>query len=171
MSLTEAPGASREASPDPDSRDPRKEIVELLTSAYWMEIETVMNYIAASITHSDARGLEIKAALIEGVEEEVEHARRVGRRIQELCGVVPAASETATDEECSPPPPRDGDIAATVDAVIAAENVAIRQYGKITRATAHIDEITNAIAIEILGDEQRHLRRFEDFQRKYAVAA
>ena len=39
----------------------RKEIVDLLTQAYWMEIETVQSYIANSINLDGVRAEEIKS--------------------------------------------------------------------------------------------------------------
>ena len=39
----------------PEQREQREEIVELLTKAYWMEIETVMSYIASSVNPDGLR--------------------------------------------------------------------------------------------------------------------
>ena len=45
-------GTSSAVSVLDDSRSQEREhLVELLTMAYWMEIETVMNYVAGSIKH------------------------------------------------------------------------------------------------------------------------
>jgi bacterioferritin len=167
MSVIEAP----EAILDRGLERERREIVELLTQAYWMEIETVMNYLAGSISHNGARGLKVKAALVESIEEEVQHAQRLGRRIQELHSVVPRAGGLTIDHEYLRPPGRQPDVAMMIEAVVAAKLTAIRHYSRIKRATGQIDRATHAIATEILADEQRHLRLFERYMREYRPEA
>jgi bacterioferritin len=164
MSATEVPDGLLEI----EEEDERRAIIELLTRAYWMEIETVTNYIAASVSHDGGRGLAVRAALTTGVEEEVRLARSLGRRIQELQhGVVPGAEPFASDEQYPQPPRRSTDVARTIEAVVATETSAIRHYQRIMRATATLDADTNALALGILRDEQRHLRLFEAFLREY----
>jgi len=160
MSVMEAPQAVVGTQRD----DERREIIELLTSAYWLEIDTVLNYIAASIVDDGACGDELQAALTKGVEEKSEHAERVGRRIEELDGIAPGDLLT-TDGECLQPPGRQRDAAAMIEAVLAAETSAIRQYTKIVQVTAEVDRATNAMATEILSDERRHLRLFQQHLR------
>jgi len=152
MSVMEAPQAVVGTQRD----DERREIIELLTSAYWLEIDTVLNYIAASIVDDGACGDELQAALTKGVEEKSEHAERVGRRIEELDGIAPGDLLT-TDGECLQPPGRQRDAAAIIEAVLAAE--------KIVQVTAEVDRATNAMATEILSDERRHLRLFQQHLR------
>jgi bacterioferritin (cytochrome b1) len=41
------------------SREKRERIVEMLTKAYWMEIETVMSYLAGSVNPDGVRAQEI----------------------------------------------------------------------------------------------------------------
>ena len=53
----------------------RAEILELLTRAYWMEMETVMSYLANSEHLDGIRAAEIAEALAEDVAEELGHAR------------------------------------------------------------------------------------------------
>ena len=42
-----------------ENRQRREEIIALLTKAYWMEIETVMNYVANSVNSDGVRAREI----------------------------------------------------------------------------------------------------------------
>ena len=42
-----------------ENQDTREEIIEMLTKAYWMEIETVMSYIANSVNPDGVRAQEI----------------------------------------------------------------------------------------------------------------
>ena len=69
----------------------RDEMIGLLTKAYWMEIETVMSYIANSINPDGVRAQEIIESLKEDIQEELGHAQQFGERIKELYGVVPVA--------------------------------------------------------------------------------
>jgi bacterioferritin len=163
MSVTEAPGASQGT----EGEDGRRAIVALLTQAYWMEIETVRSYLAASISHDGGPGQAVREALAKGVEEEVRHARTLGRRIHELGGVLAGAEGFASDEAYTQPLARRADIGAIIEAVVAAETSAIRHYLRIMRLTASVDEDTHALALEILCDEQRHLHLFEGYLLQY----
>ena len=60
----------------------REELIELLTKAYWMEIETVMSYIANSINPDGVRAQEIIESLKEDIQEELGHAQPVRRADQ-----------------------------------------------------------------------------------------
>src|SRR5712691_10970204 len=56
----------------------RREIIELLTKAYWMEIETVMSYIANSVNLDGIRAEEIKNSLATDITDEIRHAQLFG---------------------------------------------------------------------------------------------
>ena len=43
----------------PENEDKRDQLIEMLTKAYWMEIETVMSYVANSINPDGVRAQEI----------------------------------------------------------------------------------------------------------------
>ena len=53
----------------------RTEIVELLTKAYWMEMETVMSYVANAANLDGIRAEEVAESLAADVTEELGHAR------------------------------------------------------------------------------------------------
>src|SRR5690242_14690212 len=78
---------------DDENTVKREEIVGLLTQAYWMEIETVMNYITNSVNPDGVRAREISEALAEDIQEELGHAQQFAQRIKELYGVVPGSLE------------------------------------------------------------------------------
>jgi bacterioferritin len=153
-----------------EEEDERRGIVELLIRAYWMEIETVTNYLAASISQDGARAVAVRVALAQGIDEEVEHTRALGRRILELHGVLRGEHGLAGPSgggEHPQAPDRTADVRAIIESVVATEMSAIRLYTRIVRATVAIDEDTNALARDILRDEQRHLRVFEGYLREY----
>jgi bacterioferritin len=54
----------------------KNQITENLIKSYWMEIETVMNYISNSINLDGVRAEEIKKSLAVDITEELTHAQR-----------------------------------------------------------------------------------------------
>ena len=106
---------------DSANSEAREHVVELLTKAYWMEIETVMSYIAASVNLDGVRAMEIKESLAEDVQEELGHAHRFAERIKELYGVVPGSEEFSAEQSYLQPPDEQTDIVHVIRGVIEAE--------------------------------------------------
>ena len=144
----------------------REEIIAMLQRAYWMEIETVMSYIANSVNPDGIRAQEVKESLEEDIQEELGHAQRFAERIKELYGVVPGSEGFAAEQGFLQPPDEQTDIVHVVKGVIEAESGAIEHYTKIVEATDQVDPVTNDMVIEILHDEQGHKRLFEGFLRE-----
>jgi bacterioferritin len=155
---------------DGASADARRHVVELLARAYWMEIETVMSYLAASVNLDGVRAQEVKQSLEEDVEEELGHARLFARRIRELYGVVPGSEGFASEQSYLQPPEEQTDLAQVIRGVIKAETGAIEHYTRIVEETGEIDPVTQDMTIEVLHDEQAHRRLFEGFLREYGLA-
>lgn len=145
----------------------RAEIVELLTRAYWMELETVMNYLSNSTNLDGIRAEEVAGALAEDVTEELGHAKRFATRIKELYGTVPGSSEFAADQSFMQPPDDSTDVATVIKGVIEAEAGAIEHYNRIVEACDGVDWATQDMVIEILRDEEGHMRRFERYLREF----
>ena len=145
----------------------RKEIIDLLTRAYWMELETVQNYIANSINLDGVRAEEIKKSLLADITTEVAHAQQFGRRIKELYGNVPGSLAFRAEQRFLQPPADTTDVAAVIRGVIEAEQGAIDHYNKVIKACEGVDYVTQDIVTEILTDEEGHLRQFEGFLKEY----
>jgi bacterioferritin len=154
---------------DSANADARERVAELLTKSYWMEIETVMSYIAASVNLDGVRAQEIKESLAEDVEEELGHAKRFAERIKELYGVVPGSEEFSPEQSYLQPPEEQTDIVHVIRGVIEAETGAIEHYTRVVEETEGVDPVTQDMVIEILHDEQGHRRLFEGFLREYEV--
>ena len=152
-----------------DNTEARERIVELLTKAYWMEIETVMSYIANSVNPDGVRAREIVESLEEDIQEELGHARQFAERIKELYGVVPGSLEFSAEQTFLQPPDEQTDIVHVIRGVIEAETGAIEHYNAIIEATEGVDPVTNDMAIAILHDEEGHRRLFEGFLREYEL--
>jgi bacterioferritin len=150
-----------------ESTERREQVVELLTKAYWMEIETVMSYIANSVNPDGVRAQEIKESLAEDIQEELGHAQQFAARIKELYGVVPGSLDFEAEQSYLQPPGDQVDIVHVIRGVIAAEQGAIEFYSRIVEETDQVDPVTNDMVIEILHDEQGHKRLFEGFLREY----
>jgi bacterioferritin len=154
---------------DSTNAEARERVVELLAKAYWMEMETVMSYIAASVNLDGVRAQEIKESLAEDVKEELGHAQRFAERIKELYGVVPGSEEFVAEQSFLQPPAEQTDIVHVIRGVIKAETGAIEHYTRLVEETEGVDPVTQDMVIEILHDEQGHRRLFEGFLREYEV--
>src|SRR3982751_6153440 len=133
----------------------REEIIGLLEKAYWMEIETVMSYLANSINPDGVRAQEIKESLEKDVQEELGHAQQFARRIKELYGVVPGSLDFHAEQTYLQPPEHQTDVVHVIKGVI--------------EATEGLDPVTNDMVITILRDEEGHRRLFEGYLREYEV--
>jgi bacterioferritin len=149
------------------SADERRDIVTMLERAYWMEIETVANYIACSVNPDGVRAQEVKESLADDVAEELGHAKLFAERIKELYGVVPGTQAFEPEQSFLQPPSDQVDIVHVIRGVIEAERGAIEHYSSIVSKTDQGDPVTQDMVIEILHDEQGHLRLFEGFLREY----
>lgn len=145
----------------------RHEIINLLTRAYWMEIETVMNYIANSVNLDGVRAQEIKKSLAADVTAEIGHAQQFARRIKELYGQTPGSLAFKADQSYLQPPKDSTDVTSVIRGVIKAEQGAIDHYTNIIKVCEGVDYVTQDMVITILADEEGHLREFEGFLKEY----
>ena len=150
-----------------DNAGKREEIVQMLTRAYWMEIETVMSYMANSVNPDGVRAQEIKESLAEDIQEELGHAQRFADRIKELWGVVPGSQEFQAEQSYLQPPEHQTDVVHVIRGVFEAEAGAFDHYNRIIEATEGVDPVTQDMVTEILHDEEGHRRLFEGFLREY----
>jgi bacterioferritin len=150
-----------------DKTSQREELIELLKRSYWMEIETVMSYIANSINPDGVRAQEIIESLQKDIQEELGHAQSFATRIKELYGVVPGSLEFAAEQSYLQPPEHQTDIVHVIKGVIEAETGAIEHYNRIIEFCDDVDLVTQDMVIAILRDEEGHRRLFEGYLREY----
>jgi bacterioferritin len=151
----------------PENAEKREHLIELLTAGYWMEVETVMSYIANSINPDGVRAREVVEHLEQDIQEEIGHAQQFGQRIKELYGVVPGSMAFKPEQGYLQPPPKQTDIVHVIKGVIEAETSAIEHYQGIIEFCDALDLVTQDMVINILRDEQQHRRLFEGFLREY----
>ena len=145
----------------------REEILELLRRAYWMEMETVMSYLANAENLDGVRAEEVAEALSKDVEEELGHARKFAGRIKELYGTPPGSGDFSAEQTFLQPLEDATDVATVIEGVITAEKGAVEHYLRIIEACDGMDWATQDKVIEILRDEEGHLRQFERYLREY----
>ena len=145
----------------------REEILELLRRAYWMEMETVMSYLANAENLDGVRAEEVAEALSKDVEEELGHARKFAGRIKELYGTPPGSGDFSAEQTFLQPLEDATDVATVIEGVITAEKGAVEHYLRIIEACDGVDWATQDMVIEILRDEEGHLRQFERYLREY----
>jgi len=150
-----------------EKTEQREELIELLKKAYWMELETVMSYIANSINPDGVRAQEIVESLQEDVQEELGHAQQFAARIKELYGVVPGSLDFSAEQTYLQPPEHQTDIVHVIKGVIEAETGAIEHYNRIIEIADGVDWVTQDMVIAILHDEEGHRRLFEGYLREY----
>lgn len=150
-----------------EHREKREAIIELLKQAYFMELETVINYITNSVNPDGVRAQEVKENIEEDIQEELAHAQQFAVRIKELYGVVPGSAEFKATQMKLQPADDQIDVVHVIKGVIDAEDGAIQHYTRIVEETEGVDPVTQDMVIDILRDEQGHRRLFEGFLREY----
>ncbi len=146
----------------------REEVVEMLKTAYSMELETVMNYLANSVNLDGVRAEEIKKSLAADVTEELTHAQQLGQRIKQLGGLVPGSTSVKLGSQQQPGNDTT-DVVGVIRAVIEAEEAACAHYNKIIKATDGEDYVTQDLCIRLLAAEEEHLVLFRGFLKEYAA--
>ena len=149
------------------SEEKMNQIIEELKVAYWMEMETVMNYLSNSISLDGVRAEEIKNSLSADIQEELTHAQNIAQRIKTIGGIVPGSAEFKATQTTLQPPAKLTDVVAVIKGVIDAENGAIEQYKKLIELCDGVDYVTQDMCIQALGDEEQHRREFQGYLAEY----
>jgi bacterioferritin len=149
--------------------DASEAVVETLKRAYLDEMETVMNYQTNAIVLDGVRAQEIKESLQADIQEELNHAERLGQRLKQLGARPPASAEFVAQQESLQPPEDSTDVLSVIRGVLDAEEDAIATYRSlIDQAEAADDPVTEDLAVEILGDEEAHRTEFRGFEKEYS---
>lgn len=144
----------------------RQEVIVMLTRAYEMELETVMNYLANSTNLDGVRAEEIKKSLAADIASELGHAQQLGARIKTLGGMVPGSGTLKFGGQIQPPA-ETTDVVGVIKGVIDAEEAACAQYQKIIKAVDGEDYVTQDLCVTLLADEEEHLTQFRGFLKEY----
>ena len=144
--------------------DLSEQIIIELKHAYEMEIETVINYLANSVHLDGILAQEIRESLKQDITEELGHATKLAERLKILHSDVPGSLSLTFDQRQIQPPEDTTDVMSVIKGVIEGEKAAIAQYEKLIDLSDDADDyVTEDLCIQLLGDEQHHLREFEGF--------
>ena len=144
-----------------------KEIIDNLTKSYWMEIETVINYISNSVNLDGVRAEEIKKSLSVDILEEIAHAQSLAKRIKELGGSVPGSMGLKAEQKYLQTLKDTTDVVSVIEGVIQAEDGAVKQYNKLIKLCEGKDYVTQDLCIRLLGMEESHRIEFKGFLKEY----
>ena len=133
-----------------------------------IDIETVQNYIANSVNLDGVRAEEIKKSLIAEVQDEMNHAQTIAKRIKEIGGQVPGSMEFRSSQKSLQPPSDTTDVVSVIKGVIDAENEAIDGYNQLIKDCDGIDYVTQDLVITLLADEESHRTIFEGYLKEYS---
>ncbi len=147
--------------------DQRDAIIKELIVSYAMELETVQNYLAASVNLDGVRSDVVKRSLAADVTAELGHAQILAMRIKTLGGQVPGSQALSREQDALQPTQDSMDVVHVIKGVIEAEEGAISQYNKIIKMCDGVDYVTQDMAITVLGDEEQHRREFLGFLKEY----
>jgi bacterioferritin len=145
------------------TEDQKHKIIELLTKAYSMELETVTNYVANSIHLDGMMAKEVKENLEQEVQDELGHAQQLARRIKVLGGRVPGSMDLLMEQGALQPPQDPLDAISVIKGVIEAEENAVSHYQKVIELTEGVDHVTQDLVINLKGDEEEHRQLFQGF--------
>lgn len=90
------------------------EIIAELTVAYWMELETVVNYLANSTNLDGVRAEEIKKSLAADVTEELLHATQIAGRVKTIGGQIPGSTGFQSVQATLQPPADSTDVVTVI---------------------------------------------------------
>ena len=138
-------------------------IVEALIESYWMELETVINYLANSVNLDGVRAEEIKKSLAADVQAELQHASQIANRIKTIDGRVPGSQHFSASQKSLQPPGDSTDVVTVIKGVIVrVKKNTRRPDGSYVRfdhnALVLVDNENNPRGTRIFGAVARELR-------------
>jgi len=151
-------------SPDMDKKT-CEEILHQLRRAYCDEwLAYIQYWTAAQVVKGVARP-GMACELMENAEEELEHARKLADRIQELCGEIPITPQEILENcNCAFVAPSDPCGYRIMCQSIASERCAIAVYNRILKMIGDRDPVTSHLILEILEDEVEHEYEFRQIK-------
>ena len=101
----------------------KNETIDLLKTAYSMELETVLSYLAHSTNLDGVRAEEIKKSLSADITAELGHATQLAQRIKQLGGLIPGSLGVKFGKQKQPTEDTT-DVIGVIEATIEAEEAA-----------------------------------------------
>jgi bacterioferritin len=134
--------------------DKARDVVNGLKKSYAIALESVQNYLANSIHLEGPAADRVKKMLENAVASELQHARRLARRIKILGDRVPGSLELPRDQNYLQPPIDNRDSVTVIRGALTATDAAIAHHQAIIQITEDLDFVTQDLLIELLAEEQ-----------------
>ena len=145
-----------------------EDVTRLLKRAYGDELETVMNYMTNAIVLDGVSAEEVKESLQADIQEELNHAEMLGRRLKQLDERPPGSAEFTARQDSLQPPEDSTDVLSVINGVLDAEEDAIETYRALVDAAREADDpVTEDYAVTVLADEEAHRTEFRGFKKEY----
>ena len=133
-----------------------KTVIKELRAAYADEWLAHYHYLHAAQVAVGLNAPQVEGMLRPRAADELAHATRLGERILELGGELPAdwaEIPKLANMKGFPLPDDPSDLTGILRAVLAAERTAIKVYQRLHKLTLHKDTVTHELAEELLADE------------------
>ena len=142
-----------------------EEIVHQLRRAYCDEWLAFIQYWTAAQVVKGFTRTSTACELLENANEELEHARMLADRIQELCGEIPVSPQEIIENcNCAFVAPTDPCAYRIMCQSIASERCAIAVYNRMLKMIGDRDPVTSHLVLEILEDEVEHEFEFRQIK-------
>jgi bacterioferritin (cytochrome b1) len=143
----------------------KSDLVEELKKAYTDELESMNNYLSIGeyLEGPVGQGI-IGEDLLEDVDEELNHAEELARRLTELGEKPPSSVDYNPSQQVVSKVEEETDVREAVEIVVQLEKDAVSRYEKIIEIAEHLgDSVTRKMAEDFLSDEEQHLDDFEGY--------
>jgi len=146
-------------------------LLELLNKAYSDEWLAYYQYWVGAQVASGVMATSLIPELEEHANEELDHAKKLAKRIIELGGTpVLSPEEWYQQSTCGFLTPKDADADILLKQNLQGERCAIGVYNKLLCLVKDKDLLTAHIIRQILQDEVEHEQELEDLARDFKVA-
>ena len=145
-----------------------EEVIRLLNKAFSDEWLAYYQYWAGAQIASGIMAPVLRPELEEHANEELDHAKKLSKRIVELGGTPILSPEGWYREStCGYLVPKSSDAASLLNQNLQGERCAIEVYNKLLKYVFNKDMITAHIIRQILQDEIEHEQELEDLSNDY----
>jgi bacterioferritin len=130
-------------------------VIPLLKSVYAAELDTIQNYLTYLVWLDNSRAQEVFDAVAGHIPDELSHAKRLARRLEQL-GVCPPSSPALPGKEAPRKTGAPSSPQRVVADVLRSKLDAIATYQEIIVTCHDTDPLTANLATSILADEEAH---------------
>ncbi|MCQ2409971.1 MAG: ferritin-like domain-containing protein [Elusimicrobiaceae bacterium] len=147
-----------------------EEVIQLLNQAFSDEWLAYYQYWAGAQVASGLMAPSLRPELEEHANEELDHAKKLAKRIIELGGTpVLSPEEWYKQSTCGYLVPKNHDAANVLKQNLQGERCAIEVYNKLLKKVLNKDMITSHLIRQILQEEIEHEQELEDLGNDFQL--